>query len=142
VDYKLELVLLPVSDVERAKAFYEALGFRLDVDHRVGDDFRVVQFTPPGSACSVSFGIGVTTDEPGSVHGLHLVVEDIAVARYELTKRGAEVSPIRHMTPEGWKDGVDPGRARYNSFAEFSDPDGNSWVLQEVPPAVEPIDLF
>ncbi len=133
MDYKLELVLLPVADVDRAKAFYQGLGFHLDVDHRMGDEFRVVQFTPPGSSCSVSFGVGITTTEPGSVQGLHLVVEDIAIARYELTKRGAEVSPIRHMTPEGWKDGVDPNRTRYNSFAHFTDPDGNGWVLQEVP---------
>jgi catechol 2,3-dioxygenase-like lactoylglutathione lyase family enzyme len=133
MDYKLELILLPVSDVDRAKTFYEGLGFRLDVDHDAGDQFRVIQFTPPGSACSVSFGVGITDSEPGSVQGIHLVVEDIAVARYELSTRGADVSPIRHMTPEGWKEGVDPKRAKYNSFADFSDPDGNGWVLQEVP---------
>ena len=133
MDYKLELVLLPVSDVDRAKVFYEGLGFRLDVDHQAGEAFRVVQFTPPGSACSVSFGVGITDAEPGSIKGLHLVVEDISGARYELSKRGAEVSPIRHMTPEGWKDGVDPKRTKFNSFADFSDPDGNAWVLQEVP---------
>lgn len=135
MDYKLELILLPVSDVDRAKAFYAALGFHLDVDHQMSDEFRVVQFTPPGSACSVSFGVGITDSSPGSVRGLHLVVEDIAIARYELTKRGVEVSQIRHMTPDGWKDGVDPKRAKFNSFADFTDPDGNGWVLQEVPPS-------
>lgn len=133
MDYKLELILLPVSDVDRAKAFYQALGFRLDVDHQAGDAFRVVQFTPPGSACSVSFGVGITDAEPGSIRGLHLVVEDIVAARHALLERGAPVSAIRHMTPEGWKDGVDPNRARFNSFADFNDPDGNGWVIQEVP---------
>jgi len=132
LDYKLELVLLPVSDVDRAKAFYESLGFHLDVDHQASDEFRVIQFTPPGSACSISFGVGISKAEPGSVQGLHLVVNDIAAARGELSDRGAEVSEIRHMTPEGWKPGVDPDHARYNSFADFADPDGNTWVLQEV----------
>jgi catechol 2,3-dioxygenase-like lactoylglutathione lyase family enzyme len=132
MDYKLELVLLPVSDVDRAKAFYEALGFHLDVDHQPNDDFRVIQFTPPGSACSVAFGVGISQADPGSVHGLHLVVKDITAARADLSERGAEVSDIRHMTPEGWKPGVDPDHVRYNSFADFADPDGNSWVLQEV----------
>ncbi len=132
MDYKLELVLLPVNDVDRAKAFYEGLGFTLDVDHNANDDFRVVQFTPPGSACSISFGIGISKAKPGSVQGLHLVVDDITAAREELSNRGAEVSEIRHMTPEGWKHGADPDQARYNSFADFADPDGNTWVLQEV----------
>lgn len=132
MEYKLELVLLPVSDVDRAKAFYEGLGFNLDVDHHANDEFRVVQFTPPGSACSISFGIGISKAEPGSVQGLHLVVKDIAAARDELRARGADVSEVRHMTPEGWKPGADPAHARYNSFADFADPDGNTWVLQEV----------
>jgi predicted enzyme related to lactoylglutathione lyase len=132
MDYKLEMVLLPVADVDRAKAFYEQAGFNLDVDHQPSEEFRVVQFTPPGSACSVSFGIGMTTNSPGSVQGLHLVVTDIERARAGLVERGLEVSEIRHMTPEGWKPGVDPEHARYNSFADFADPDGNSWVLQEV----------
>jgi len=126
VDYKLELVLLPVSDVDRAKEFYsEKLGFNVDVDHRPNDQFRVVQVTPPGSACSATFGIGITDAEPGSVRGTHLVVTNIEASRSELTGRGVEVSDIRHMTPEGWKPGVDPNRA------DFSDPDGNTWVLQE-----------
>jgi catechol 2,3-dioxygenase-like lactoylglutathione lyase family enzyme len=133
-DMKLELVLLPVTDVDRAKAFYtERLGFDLDVDHQPNDEFRVVQVTPPGSACSVTFGVGITGAEPGSVRGLHLVVEDIEAVRGELVGRGVDVSPVRHMTPQGWADGVDPGHAKYNSFADFADPDGNTWVLQEVP---------
>jgi catechol 2,3-dioxygenase-like lactoylglutathione lyase family enzyme len=132
MEYKLELILLPVSDVDRAKAFYEGLGFNLDVDHHAGNDFRVIQFTPSGSACSIAFGIGISKAEPGSVQGIHLIVKDITAARDELVDRGVEVSEIRHMTPGGWKPGVDPDHARYNSFADFADPDGNSWVLQEV----------
>lgn len=132
MDYRLELVLLPVSDVDRAKAFYERIGFRLDVDHRASEEFRVVQFTPPGSACSVTFGIGITEAEPGSVEGLHLVVTDIEKARSQLLERGAAVSEARHMTPNGWQQGPDPTHADYNSFTDFKDPDGNAWVLQEV----------
>ena len=129
---KLELVLIPVSDVDRAKAFYtEQAGFRLDVDHRAGDDFRVVQMTPPGSACSITVGMGLTGAEPGSYRGTHLVVTDIEAARVELVGRGVEVGDIRHMTPGGWAPGVDPERRDYNSFADFADPDGNTWVLQE-----------
>jgi catechol 2,3-dioxygenase-like lactoylglutathione lyase family enzyme len=132
VDYKLELVLLPVSDVDRAKEFYsENLGFNVDVDHQPNDQFRVVQVTPPGSACSATFGIGITDATPGSVKGTHLVVTDIEAARAELTGRGVDVSDVRHMTPEGWKPGPDPSHADFNSFADFSDPDGNTWVLQE-----------
>jgi catechol 2,3-dioxygenase-like lactoylglutathione lyase family enzyme len=135
MDYKLELVLVPVSDVDRAKAFYtEQLGFHLDVDHHPNDQFRVVQVTPPGSACSITFGVGVglTDVEPGSLRGMHLVVTDIELARAELVGRGVEVTEIRHMTPKGWADGVDPEHADYNSFADVADPDGNTWVLQEV----------
>jgi catechol 2,3-dioxygenase-like lactoylglutathione lyase family enzyme len=133
MDYKLELVLVPVSDVDRAKAFYtEQLGFTLDVDHRPSDDFRVVQMTPPGSACSVTIGIGITSAEPGSCRGTHLVVSDIEAARAELTGRGVDVSEIRHMTPQGWSPGPDPEHEDYASFADFADPDGNTWVLQEV----------
>jgi catechol 2,3-dioxygenase-like lactoylglutathione lyase family enzyme len=132
MDYRLELVLLPVADVDRAKAFYtEQAGFTLDVDHRAGDDFRVVQLTPPGSACSVTIGTGILDTPPGSVRGLHLVVADIEAARDDLRGRGVEVSDIRHMTPTGWQPGVDPERADYGSFADFADPDGNTWVLQE-----------
>lgn len=133
MDFKLELVLLPVSDVDRAKAFYaDNAGFTLDVDHRGGDDFRVVQFTPPGSSCSISFGIGISDATPGSIRGLHLVVRDIAAARDELVGRGVEVSEIRHMGANGWVPGPDPDHSDYNSFADFADPDGNGWVLQEV----------
>jgi len=133
-ELKLELVLIPVSDVDRAKAFYVGqLGFSLDVDHQPSDEFRVVQMTPPGSACSITIGIGITDAEPGSYRGTHLVVTDIAAARAELVARGVDVSELRHMTPEGWQPGVDPEHQKYNSFADFADPDGNTWVLQEVP---------
>jgi catechol 2,3-dioxygenase-like lactoylglutathione lyase family enzyme len=132
VDYKLELVLVPVSDVDRAKAFYtEQAGFNLDVDHRAGDEFRVVQMTPAGSACSISVGVGITDATPGSVKGLHLVVADIEAARAELVGRGVDVGEIFHIGPEGRASGPDPARSKYNSFADFRDPDGNVWVLQE-----------
>jgi catechol 2,3-dioxygenase-like lactoylglutathione lyase family enzyme len=132
MDFRLEAVPLPVADVDRAKAFYsEQLGFALDVDHSAGPQFRVVQLTPPGSACSIMFGVGIVDSEPGSVRGLHLVVTDVEAAQVELTARGVPVSPVRHMTPNGWVDGADPQHADYNSFAEFADPDGNTWVLQE-----------
>src|SRR5262245_48407363 len=120
MDYRLELVLIPVSDVDRAKAFYtQQLGFHLDVDLQPNEEFRVVQMTPPGSACSITIGIGIgiADVEPGSYRGVHLVVSDIEAARAELVGRGVDVSEIRHMTPEGWVDGVDPERADYNSFA-------------------------
>jgi catechol 2,3-dioxygenase-like lactoylglutathione lyase family enzyme len=133
VDLKLELVLIPVSDVDRAKAFYtEQAGFALDVDHQPSDEFRVVQMTPPGSACSITIGIGITDATPGSVRGTHLVVTDIEAARAELVERGVEVSEIRHMGPSGWEPGPDPEHRDYGSFADFGDPDGNTWVLQEV----------
>lgn len=132
MDFKLELVLLPVADVDRAKDFYtERAGFHLDVDHRAGENFRVVQMTPPGSACSITVGIGITDAEPGSVKGLHLVVTDIVAARAELVKRGVVVSEIRHLGDAGWASGPQPERLDYNSFADFSDPDGNTWILQE-----------
>ena len=133
MDFKLELVLLPVSDVDRAKAFYtEKAGFDLHVDHRVGDDFRVVQLNPPGSACSIAFGIGMGDSAPGSVKGLHLMVTDIVAARAELADRGVEVGEVRYLDKDGaWGAGPHPGRLDYNSFADFSDPDGNTWVIQE-----------
>ena len=132
MDFKLELVLLPVSDVDRAKTFYsENVGFNLDVDHRAGDEFRVVQLTPPGSACSIAFGVGITETAPGSVRGTHLVVTDIVAARAGLVERGVEVSEVRHMVSGAWVTGPDPERTDYNSFADFSDPEGNTWVLQE-----------
>jgi catechol 2,3-dioxygenase-like lactoylglutathione lyase family enzyme len=132
VDWKLELVLVPVSDVDRAKTFYtEKVGLNLDVDHRVGDEFRVVQLTPPGSACSISVGTGITDAAPGSVQGMHLVVSDIDAARAELVERGVDVSEVRHFESGEWVSGPDPQRCDYSSFAFFSDPDGNAWVLQE-----------
>jgi catechol 2,3-dioxygenase-like lactoylglutathione lyase family enzyme len=132
MDFKLELVLIPVADVDRAKAFYtEKAGFTLDVDHQPSDSFRVVQLTPPGSACSITFGKGITDAAPGSVRGMHLVVTDIAAARAELVERGLEVSQIRHLKMGEWLPGPDPEHSDYNSFADFSDPDGNTWILQE-----------
>lgn len=134
MDWKLELVLLPVSDVDRALAFYtEQVGFHLDVDHRAGDSFRVVQMTPPGSACSISIGTGITDAAPGSVRGLHLVVADIERARAELIDRGVEVDEVIHFDAGGAQPGRHPEGVDYGSFAHFSDPDGNTWVLQEVP---------
>jgi catechol 2,3-dioxygenase-like lactoylglutathione lyase family enzyme len=132
MEYRLELVLVPVSDVDRAKAFYERMGFVLDVDHEPNEAFRVVQLTPPGSACSITFGTGITTTPPGSQVGLHLVVDDIEAAHAELTGRGIDVGGIHHFGPEGRTDGVHPERGDYESFAEIRDPDGNSFVLQEV----------
>jgi len=132
MEMRLELVLLPVADVDRAKAFYEQqAGFRVDVDHRAGSDFRVVQLTPPGSACSVSFGVGISSEAPGSVRGLHLVVTDIVAARDELVGRGVAVGEVRHIAGGEWASGPHPERGDYNSFADFADPDGNTWVLQE-----------
>ena len=132
MEYKLEAIALPVTDVDRAKAFYsEQAGFVVDVDHRASDSFRVVQLTPPGSACSVMMGIGITDSAPGAVKGLHLVVTDIEAAHAKLSGRGVPISAIRHMSAQGWADGVDPQHTDYNSFADFPDPDGNVWVLQE-----------
>jgi catechol 2,3-dioxygenase-like lactoylglutathione lyase family enzyme len=132
MDWQLELVLVPVADVDRAKAFYtDQVGFVLDVDHRAGEQFRVVQLTPPGSACSITIGVGLTDAAPGSTRGLHLVVPDIEAARAELAARGVVVTPVRHMSATGWVEGADPERTDYNSFADFADPDGNTWVLQE-----------
>jgi catechol 2,3-dioxygenase-like lactoylglutathione lyase family enzyme len=132
VDLKLELILIPVADVDRAKAFYvDRLGFVLDVDHRAGDEFRVVQLTPPGSACSIAVGVGITDAAPGSTRGTHLVVTDLEAARAELVGRGVPVGEPRHMSATGWAPGVDPAHTDYGSFADFADPDGNVWVLQE-----------
>ena len=136
MDMKLELVVLPVTDVDRAKAFYEQLGFRVDVDHRAGEQFRVVQLTPPGSACSITIGTGVSPAEPGSTQGLHLVVTDLPAVLAELAERGIEVSEPFHFGAEGQTPGLDPERQSYGSYASFSDPDGNGWLLQEVPTPV------
>jgi len=140
VDMKLEVVVVPVSDVDRAKGFYEGLGWREDADFVGGPDFRVVQMTPPGSRCSVIFGTGLTTAAPGSADGLHLVVTDIDAARSELVERGADASEVFHDSGgvfhhAGTTDrapGPDPERRSYSSFVSFSDPDGNGWVLQEI----------
>jgi catechol 2,3-dioxygenase-like lactoylglutathione lyase family enzyme len=133
MEMKLELVILPVSDVDRAKAFYEQAGFSIDVDHRAGEHFRVVQVTPPGSACSISFGTGISSAEPGSYKGLHLVVTDLPAVAAELGARGINVSEPFHFGAEGQTTGLDPERRKYGSFASFDDPDGNTWLLQEVP---------
>jgi predicted enzyme related to lactoylglutathione lyase len=120
MDWKLELVAIPVSDVERAKAFYtEKIGFNADHDHRVSDEIRFVQLTPPGSACSIALGTGIINTPPGSVQGLQLVVSDIDAARAELVERGVEVSEVRHFD--------------WGSFVFFSDPDGNGWSVQQLP---------
>jgi catechol 2,3-dioxygenase-like lactoylglutathione lyase family enzyme len=134
VDLKLEVVVIPVSDVERAKRFYGGLGWRLDADFVVGDAFRGVQFTPPGSSCSIHFGTGVTSAVPGSARDVYLVVSDIEVARAELADRGVDVSEVFHRAGPGKPplNGRDPERRSYASFATFNDPDGNGWLLQEV----------
>jgi catechol 2,3-dioxygenase-like lactoylglutathione lyase family enzyme len=133
VEMKLEVVVIPVSDVDRAKRFYGGLGWRLDADFVKGDAFRGIQFTPPGSACSIHFGKGITTAAPGSAKGLFLVVSDIEAAQADLRARGVEVSEIFHRAPgEAPVSGPDPERRSYASFATFSDPDGNVWLLQEV----------
>jgi len=133
MDMKLEVVVVPVSDVDRAKRFYEQLGWRLDADFGAGPDFRVVQFTPPGSAASIHIGRGLTTAAPGSLKGLCLVVTDVEAARAEIVKRGVAVTEVFHSTPGSPpRPGLDPERRSYASFAAFSDPDGNGWLLQEI----------
>ena len=131
MDWRLENVVLPVSDVDRAKAFYaDQVGFTVDVDHSAGEDFRIVQLTPPGSACSVTL---MRNDAAGSVQGLHLVVHDIEAAREELVSRGVHVGEPYLFGPTGQTPGVDPQRADYSTFLSFADPDGNGWLVQEVP---------
>ena len=133
MDYKYELTVVPVSDVDSAKEFYERkLGWRVDVDFSASESFRVVQLTPPGSAASISIGTGISSAAPGSYGGLHLVVADIEAAREELVGRGVEVSEPFHFGPEGQTKGLHPERADYGTFASFTDPDGNGWLLQEV----------
>jgi catechol 2,3-dioxygenase-like lactoylglutathione lyase family enzyme len=132
IDMKLEVVTLPVSDVDRAKSFYQSLGWRLDADLVFGDDVRGVQLTPPRSGCSIAFGKGLTTAEPGSAQRLELVVSDIEAARDDLTSRGVEVSELFHRDGGNLLPGPDPERRSYLTYASFSDPDGNSWLLQEV----------
>ncbi|MFI6494872.1 VOC family protein [Streptomyces sp. NPDC050564] len=150
MELKLEVVILPVSDVDRAKQFYETAGFRLDIDVSAGEAFRGVQFTPPGSECSIIFGKGMTSAEPGSLQGLYLIVSDIEESRADLLGRGIEVGEVFHdagglffhshdakgvihdVEGSGQLAGPHPDRADYGSYATFSDPDGNVWVLQEV----------
>jgi catechol 2,3-dioxygenase-like lactoylglutathione lyase family enzyme len=141
VDLKLEVVVIPVSDVNRAKEFYTKLGWRLDADFPFDNGFRVVQFTPPGSGCSIQFGTNITSAAPGSAHSLYLIVSDIQAARDQLAALGAKVSEVFHpATPgaqfqpggSGRVAGPAPSHATYSSFATFSDPDGNGWLLQEV----------
>ena len=142
MDMKFEVVVIPVSDVDRAKRFYGGLGWRLDADFASGDDWRVIQFTPPGSGCSVIFGKNVTAAAPGSAQGLYLIVSDIEAARDELAALGVEVSEVFHaetpgaqFQPDGASgriSGPAPDHATYGSFATFSDPDGNGWLLQEI----------
>jgi catechol 2,3-dioxygenase-like lactoylglutathione lyase family enzyme len=134
VDLKLEVVVIPVSDVDRAKRFYEGLGWRLDADFTGAGDWRGVQFTPPGSPCSIQFGKGVTPAAPGSFKNLYLVVSDLEAARRELIGRGADVSPAFHFSSFGAppSPGPDPNGGSYMTYASFSDPDGNTWLLQEI----------
>jgi catechol 2,3-dioxygenase-like lactoylglutathione lyase family enzyme len=133
LDMKLEVVVIPVADVDRAKRFYGNLGWRLDADFIKGDAFRVVQFTPPGSPCSIHFGTGITSAEPGSARGLYLVVSDIEAARADLVARTVDVSEVFHRdVGEAARSGLDPARRSYASYATFRDPDGNEWLLQEV----------
>jgi catechol 2,3-dioxygenase-like lactoylglutathione lyase family enzyme len=136
---KLEVIVIPVSDVDRAKAFYQGLGWRLDADFSAGDEWRAVQLTPPGSPCSIIFGKGFTSAVPGSVKGTFLVVEDVEAARAELRGYGADVSDVFHFEgplrvdgTKGRVPGKDPQGQSYRSWASFSDPDGNSWMLQEI----------
>jgi catechol 2,3-dioxygenase-like lactoylglutathione lyase family enzyme len=145
VYYQLQVITLPVGDVDKAVAFYTGqAGFTLDVDYHPTPGFRVAQLTPPGSACSVQVGTGLTDAQPGSARANFLVVSDIEAARAELTARGVPVSDIRHKSPiddwqGGWAPGADPERRDYASFADFADPDGNTWVLQEIGrPRAEP----
>jgi catechol 2,3-dioxygenase-like lactoylglutathione lyase family enzyme len=150
VDFKLEVVILPVSDAERAKQFYASLGWREDADFVFGEDFRVLQFTPPGSGASIIFGTGVTSAVPGSAGSLLLAVSDIDAARAELISRGVDVTDVFHgvaFSADGARrlPGPDPERNSYGSYASFSDPDGNEWLLQEVtsrlPGRVSPTDV-
>jgi catechol 2,3-dioxygenase-like lactoylglutathione lyase family enzyme len=141
-DLKLEVVVLPVADADRSKEFYAGLGWRLDADFSFDNGFRVVQFTPPGSLCSIQFGTMITTAAPGSAHGLFLIVSDIEAGRAELIDRGAKVSNVFHAGAPGAQlqandtsgriNGPDPDHKSYSSFATFEDPDGNGWLLQEV----------
>jgi catechol 2,3-dioxygenase-like lactoylglutathione lyase family enzyme len=145
LDTKLEIVVIPVSDIDRAKEFYSGLGWRLDADYDNGSDFRIIQFTPPGSGCSVIFGRNVTGAAPGSARGLYLIVSDIQAARNDLFRRGVKISEVFHGAGDVYAgpdepylfgrirvNGPDPEHRSYRSFASFSDPDGNGWLFQEI----------
>jgi catechol 2,3-dioxygenase-like lactoylglutathione lyase family enzyme len=138
MDYQIQVITAPVTDVDRALAFYtQRAGFTLDIDYHPASYFRVVQLTPPGSACAIQIGVGLTNAPPGSARATYLAVTDIEAAHRELTGRGVQVSAIRHKSPTedwtgGWQPGVDAKRRDYASFADFADPDGNTWVLQEI----------
>jgi catechol 2,3-dioxygenase-like lactoylglutathione lyase family enzyme len=146
MDLKLEAVVIPVSDVDRAKAFYaDALGWRVDIDHSAAsygeavgfrhpgaESYRIVQLTPPGSECSILIGSGVTKATPGSYQGMHLVTSDIEATRADLVGRGVEVSESFHFGPDGQTPGLEPGRADYGTYLSFTDPDGNGWLVQEI----------
>jgi len=132
MDWKIELIPVPVADIERAKRFYhEQLGFAVDLDHRLDESTRIVQLTPPGSGCSIMVGNGIVDSAPGSLQGVQIVVPDIEAARAELVGRGVACGPVRHFENGAWVDGKG---GDWNSFVSFSDPDGNGWVLQESPP--------
>ena len=131
MDWKIEVVVIPVSDVDRAKRFYaEQCGFVVDLDHQATESIRLIQMTPPGSGCSITIGTGITDAEPGSVRGIQITVDDIEAARAHLIENGVEAGPIQHFTDGVWSDGKG---GPWNSFVRFSDPDGNGWVLQERP---------
>jgi catechol 2,3-dioxygenase-like lactoylglutathione lyase family enzyme len=133
MDWTLELIVVPVSDVDRAKAFYiDQMGFALEVDSTMGPEFRVVQLTPPGSACSIAIGTGIGPMEPGTLHGLHLCVDDIEAAHRQLVERGVDASEPFHFGEAGQATGVDPERRSYSTFVTLHDPDGNTWLVQEV----------
>ena len=131
--YRIECITLPVADVDRAKAFYERVGFNLDLDTEAAPGMRIIQFTPPGSAASITFGTGMPQSTPGSYVNTYLVVSDIEAAHRELKERGVPVGDIYHWSKAGQTPGVDPKRGEYGSYAEFADPDGNTWLVQEVP---------
>lgn len=134
MQYRLEVFVLPVSDPDRSKAFYEQAGFHCDVDHQAGEQFRVIQFTPPGSGCSITFGVGMPVKaSPGDYVGLHLIVDDVPAAIAELRGRGIDVTDPFHFGEAGRTPGLHAERADFGTYAQFDDPDGNVWLLQEVP---------
>jgi catechol 2,3-dioxygenase-like lactoylglutathione lyase family enzyme len=135
IEFRFEVAVIPVTDVDRAKDFYVNLGWRLDADFPIDEHYRIVQFTPPGSPASVQFGTGTSTAPPGTAQGLYLIVDDVVDARDDLLRRGVSVTEVWHgrgLGSEGHEPGLDPERGSYRSFASFADPDGNTWLLQEI----------